>query len=185
MVHIQATERLTTGVLVFKEVHMLTTPRLIFFALFLITTFITTAAQSPGVASAYTSPATASKTSSEVLSSQESDATPTGMVAFFSPTTTACPANWVVPQEVSGRLILGVTDASRVGVTYGLPMADKTPPVHSHTYSAKVKMSSKSLQAGKGNNDDGAKAKTYELNKSTNQTTLNLPFYQLVICQKQ
>jgi hypothetical protein len=46
-------------------------------------------------------------------------------------------------------------------------------------------MSSKSLQAGKGSNDDGAKAKTYELNKSTNEATLNLPFYQLVVCQKQ
>jgi hypothetical protein len=106
------------------------------------------------------------------------------MVAFFSPTTTACPAGWVAQNAPRGRLILGVTSASRVGVTFGLPMGDRTPPIHSHTYSADVKMSSKSLQAGKGNNKDGAKAKTYKINKSTDAATLELPFYQLVICQK-
>jgi hypothetical protein len=107
------------------------------------------------------------------------------MVAFFSATTTACPSGWVAPDAPRGRLILGVIDGSKVGLSYGNPMSDKTPPTHSHTYSAKVKMGSKSLQANKGNNKDGAKAKTYDLDKSTDEATLKLPFYQLTICQKQ
>jgi hypothetical protein len=107
------------------------------------------------------------------------------MVAFFSPTTTTCPTGWVAQAAPRGRLILGVTDGSKVGLTFGQPMADRTPPTHSHTYSANVKMGSKSIQAGKGGNKDGAKAKTYAINKSTDGATLNLPFYQLVICQKQ
>ena len=127
----------------------------------------------------------ASWTSNEAGRSQSSDTSPVGMVAFFSPTTTGCPAGWVVPETPPGRLILGVTDGARVGKTLGTPMADRTPPTHSHIYSAKIKLNSKSLQAGSGKNKDGAKAKTYTLNASTAAATADLPFYQLVVCQKQ
>ena len=121
---------------------------------------------------------------STASSSQSSDTSPAGMVAFFSPTTTGCPAGWWVPDAGRGRLILGVIDGNTVGRTLGLPMADRMPPTHTHTYSAKIKLNSKSLQAGSGKNKDGAKAKTYTLNAATQPATANLPFYQLVICQK-
>jgi hypothetical protein len=170
---------------------MLTPRSLISCALFLATTLAATFAQTTGVgtqraaATTNTAPVAASKMHSEASSPQGVDTTPAGMVAFFSPTTTACPAGWVAQAAPRGRLILGVTDGSKVGLTFGQPMADRTPPTHSHTYSANVKMGSKSIQAGKGGNKDGAKAKTYSMNKSTDGATLNLPFYQLVICQKQ
>ena len=170
---------------------MLTPRSLISCALFLMTTFAATYAQTTGAgrqraaATTNSAPAAAPKTRGEALSPQGSDTTPAGMVAFFSPTTTACPAGWAAQDAPRGRLILGVTDGSKVGRTYGQPMADKAPPTHTHTYSAKVKMGSKSLQANKGSNKDGAKAKTYDVKKSTGTATLDLPFYQLVICQKQ
>jgi hypothetical protein len=125
------------------------------------------------------------KTSSEASGSQNSDTSPVGMVAFFSPTTTGCPAGWVTPDTLRGRLLLGVTDGNRVGGLLRAAMGDRTPPTHFHTYSAKIKLSSKSLQAGSGNNKTGAKAKTYTINAQTDLATPDLPFYQLVICQKQ
>jgi hypothetical protein len=168
---------------------MLTLQRLISCALFLTATFAATFAQTKeqgAVATTNIAPAAASKTHGEALSPQAVDTTPAGMVAFFSPTTTACPAGWVAHDSSRGRLILGVIDGTRVGVTNDdTPMGDRTPPSHSHTYSASVKMSSKSLQAGKGGNKDGAKAKTYSLTSSTDGATLNLPFYQLTTCRKQ
>lgn len=166
---------------------MLTPRRLICCALFLTATFNAPSAQlrkQRADAVANTASAAASKTHGEAPSAQTVDTTPSGMVAFFSATTTACPAGWVVVADPRGRLILGVIDGSKVGLLYGQPMADRTPPTHTHTYSAKIKMGSKSLQASKGGNKDGAKAKTYELNKSTDAATLGLPFYQLIFCQK-
>lgn len=171
---------------------MLTQRRLISCALFLATlpaaTFAqTTEAATLGAAAVTTHTAAAAnpKTHAGASGSQGADTTPAGMVAFFSPTTTACPGGWIAQDAARGRLILGVIDGSKVGLTYGVPMADRTPPAHSHTYSAKVKMGSKSLQANKGGNKDGAKAKTYDINRSTDTATLGLPFYQLVVCQKQ
>lgn len=171
---------------------MLTRRRLISCAFFLATLPAATFAQAaeaatPGTAAVATNaaPGAGSRTHAGAPGSQGADTTPAGMVAFFSPTTTACPEGWVAQNAASGRLILGVIDGSKVGLTYGPPMADRTPPTHSHTYSAKVKMGSKSLQANKGGNKDGAKSKTYDINKSTGAATLGLPFYQLVICQKQ
>lgn len=125
------------------------------------------------------------KASGKASRSQSADTSPAGMVAFFSPTTTGCPAGWFAPEISRGRLILGVTDAGRVGRTFGSPMPDRTPPTHIHAYSAKIKLGSKSLQAGSGKNKDGAKAKTYTINAQTDAATADLPFYQLVICQKQ
>lgn len=165
---------------------MLTPRRILCCALFLTAAFNAPSAQTREQrADARANTAAAPKKQGEAPGAQTADTTPSGMVAFFSATTTACPAGWAEPAGPRGRLVLGVTDGSKVGLTLGSPMSDRTPPTHSHTYSAKVKMNSKSLQAGKGNNKDGAKAKTYELSKSTDAATLNLPFYQLVVCQKQ
>jgi hypothetical protein len=172
---------------------MLAPRRLISCAFFLVIMPAATFAQAreagtqrAAAATTTSAPVAAPKIHSEARSTQGSDTTPAGMVAFFSPTTTACPAGWVARASAGGRLILGVTDGSKVGGTYGQAFADKTPPSHTHFYSAKIKMGSKSLQARKGNNKDGAKAKTYEMNnKFTDAATLDLPYYQLVICQKQ
>ena len=125
------------------------------------------------------------KTSTEASSSQSSDTSPVGMGAFFSATTTGCPAGWGTPDTLRGRLLLGVTDGDRVGGLLRAAMGDRTPPTHFHTYSAKIKINHKSLQAGSGKNKDGAKAKTYTINAQTDLGTPDLPFYQLVICQKQ
>ena len=156
--------------------------RVLFFLLFLTAIFLSergvTYAQS-------TNSKLAIKTSSEASSSQSSDTSPVGMVAFFSPTTTGCPAGWVTPDTLRGRLILGVTDGNRVGGITRAAMSDRTPPTHFHTYSAKIKLNYKSLQAGSGKNKDGARAKTYTFNPQTDSATPDLPFYQLVICQKQ
>jgi hypothetical protein len=156
--------------------------KVLFFLLFLTAMFLS----DRGVAYAQsTNSKLAIKTSSEARSSQNSDTTPIGMVAFFSPTTTGCPAGWVTPDTLRGRLIVGVTDGNRVGgITRGA-MGDRVLPTHFHTYSAKIKLNSKSLQAGSGNNKAGAKAKTYTINAQTDLATPDLPFYQLVICQKQ
>jgi hypothetical protein len=111
------------------------------------------------------------------------DGTPPGMVAFFM--ATGCPAGWTVPTAAQGRLIVGVTTPSSVGLTLNDPMANQTPPTHTNDYSVTLSMSSKSISASTCCNNQGAAAKGYTVKGTTAAATSNLPFMQLPVCQKQ
>jgi hypothetical protein len=116
-------------------------------------------------------------------SQQVSDTTPPGMVAFFM--TQTCPTGWAVPASVQGRLIVGVNDASNVGLTVGTAMASQTAPAHQHAYSTTVTLNSKNIALANGDNEQGAKKGDYKVGGTTESSTSNLPFIQLTVCQKQ
>jgi hypothetical protein len=116
------------------------------------------------------------------------DQTPSGMVAFFMMSGTACPSGWTAPPEVQGRLILGLTDPARVGQQVGSPLADQTPPGHDHTYTnVALTLSDRDLMLDDWCcNSDGAGQQTINLSGTAGSPSdaSNLPFIQLVACRK-
>ena len=124
----------------------------------------------------------------EPSASSTTDSTPPGMVAFFM--TETCPAGWVIPENVPGRLIVGVTDGVAVGKTVNSPMASMTVPEHQHKFKTTVTLSSKKIALANGGNRQGARHGKYPVEGTTdssakNPSIMNLPFIQLTICQKQ
>jgi hypothetical protein len=121
---------------------------------------------------------------------QTTDQTPAGMVAFFM--ASGCPAGWSVATIAQGRLLLGITNPAGLGVTAGPPLADGTAPVHLHAYQTTVALSSKHISAAHGANHQGAQNGSYDVPSNPPGQTdggtgavSNLPFIQLVVCQKQ
>ena len=116
------------------------------------------------------------------------DLTPSGMVAFFMLSGTACPSGWTAPPEVQGRLILGVTDPARVGQQVGSPLTDQTPPSHDHSYTdIPLTLSDRAVMLDDWCcNSEGAGQQTIELSGTAGSAsdTSNLPFIQLVACRK-
>lgn len=151
-----------------------------YLCLFTLCSFLAAAADGPQQPSP---PASQKPAKAESEGNTGGDTTPSGMVAFFM--TTACPSGWTVPPLVQGRLVVGVTASSAVGVTVGTALANQTPPNHSHPYTANLTMDYKSVSAAKCCNNSGAGAKTYSVPGTLASNTANLPFIQLVVCQKQ
>ena len=130
---------------------------------------------------------------------QTADTTPSGMVAFFAaadPSTGSCPAGWFVPPQAQGRLLVGVTSPGAVGITVGTPMANATDPVHSHGYFPSITLAEQAVAGASGGLDhEGAHNGTYTLQASagpppvasvfTDPSPSNLPYIQLIVCQKQ
>jgi hypothetical protein len=112
------------------------------------------------------------------------DGTPSGMVAFFM--AAQCPSGWNAASVAQGRLVVGVTDPTAVGVMVGPPLTNQTAPSHGHAYATTVNLTAKSIAAASSCcNDQGAKAQGYTVSGNTGSATSNLPFIQLVACQKQ
>jgi hypothetical protein len=123
------------------------------------------------------------------------DTSPSGMVAFFMSSGAGCPTGWTVATSAQGRLLVGVADTSAVGVVVDNPMLNQTDPQHDHGYYPSVTLPVKKIAAIHCCNKQGAQSGPYTLIKSvgpprvasvfTQASTSNLPFIQLVICQKQ
>src|SRR5262245_16731655 len=88
------------------------------------------------------------------------DGIPRGMLAFFAGDVAGCPAGWQPADYAAGRLVVGVTDASGVGVTVGTPLADQEDRAHAHPYSGSVTLASLSIAGADGSNNQGAQSGT-------------------------
>jgi len=122
----------------------------------------------------------------------DDDQTPNGMVAFFMTSGAGCPPGWAVATAAQGRLLLGVTDGDSVGASVGTPLAAQTAPLHVHSYQTAVTLDEKKIAAIHCCNNQGAKNGDYTVPDNAPGTTnggvgetSNLPFIQLVACQKQ
>ncbi|WNM59189.1 hypothetical protein [Candidatus Nitrospira allomarina] len=112
------------------------------------------------------------------------DGTPSGMVAFF--TTTSCPPGWNVATNVQGRAVVAVQNSSDLGVTVGTPLQDKTAPGHIHSYKTDITLPTKHAALATGGSDDRyAKSGKYTISGDMQEATSDLPFIQLVVCQKE
>jgi len=126
---------------------------------------------------------------------QTPDTTPSGMIAFFMSSGVGCPTGWQIATQPQGRVLVGIATGAEVGTTVGSPMADQTDPTHNHGFYPSVTLPSRNIAAAHCCNNQGAKSGTYVLITSegpprvpfvfTDPSTSNLPFMQLVICQKQ
>lgn len=109
---------------------------------------------------------------------------PKGAVALFN--LASCPAGWTPAAYAAGRLLLATTDGARIGIQTGTPLGNAEDRKHDHSFTASVKVNSKSI-AGADSccNGSAAEAKTYDFSGKTDAATTSLPFIQLVICEKQ
>jgi hypothetical protein len=112
------------------------------------------------------------------------------MVAFFM--ASGCPTQhgWTAALNAQGRLLVGVSDPSTVGVQVGNAMANQQSPLHYHSYNASVNLSSKNISGSSWpswmNNYQGAASGSVSAGGDTANVdgTQNIPFIQLVVCQK-
>jgi hypothetical protein len=113
------------------------------------------------------------------------------MVAFFM--ASGCPSgdDWPVATFAQGRLLVGVSNPSTVGVQVGRPMADQQPPQHYHSYGGAVILPGKGIIGAQSswdwlNNHQGAGSGGYWTGGNTQNVdpTWNIPFIQLSVCQK-
>jgi len=115
-----------------------------------------------------------------LLWAQTPPAAPKGTVAFFN--VASCPADWDVATDAAGRLIVGATNGSSVGLTVGTPLKDQENRTHSHKYSTTVNLPDKSISgASSCCNKQGAKKGDYTVSGTTDATATDLPFVQLTV----
>jgi hypothetical protein len=122
-----------------------------------------------------------------------SDGTPPGMIAFYMPPNSlsaTCPAGWSVPldankpqQPIQGRLILSLGNTPQYfGATVNKPMADQTPPVHTHSYLKTLAPSKKTVTGWACCYSNGAHASTVVANGIAGASSMNVPLLQLPLC---
>jgi hypothetical protein len=118
---------------------------------------------------------------------------PQHMVAYMAGTSqTKCPNNWTEAAYAQGRLILGTTDGSKVGMTAGTPAGNAQPPRHVHAFTVTGTVSSQSNPAIPG----GASARAAGGEVNSSGTTQEwpplppnsgfqgpLPFIQFLVCE--
>ena len=116
--------------------------------------------------------------------SSRTDGTPSGMVAFF--TTTSCPTGWNVATNVQGRAVVAVQNSSDLGVMIGTPLQDMAALGHVHSYTTDITLPNKHAALATGGSDDSyAKSGKYTISGDLQEATSDLPFIQLVVCQKE
>src|SRR3954454_10603994 len=77
------------------------------------------------------------------VSAQQTDSTPSGMVAYFMTSGVGCPREWSAPANAQGRVLVGFSDPAAIGATVRSPMLPQTAPVHSHTFTTTVTLDQK------------------------------------------
>jgi hypothetical protein len=119
------------------------------------------------------------------------------MVAFFMSAGTTCPAGWSTFTRGQGRLLVGAP-ASYLGQTVGAAMADRTPPEHSHSMSTTVAITANPAEPYASStcaiswlcSHQGAQGgirqyvPTGQQGTTTDGRTSDLPYIQLLVCQK-
>jgi hypothetical protein len=113
------------------------------------------------------------------------DGVPVGTVAFFGSETGVCPNGWTQAEYAMGRLVVSVVEVGAVGRQVGVPLADQEDRAHEHAFAASVDLTYKSIAAGNGPNNEGAKAQMYPVDGKTDPSPSGLPFIQLLMCEKQ
>jgi len=111
---------------------------------------------------------------------------PRGMVAFFTGLQ-ACPTGWIETQHAAGRLVVGVKLGHAVAGTVGLPLGEKEDRKHRHTFKAQFRVPAKSLTALDGCCNECCAnygTRTSQGEPTTGDSTSNLPFIQLLLCEK-
>jgi hypothetical protein len=111
---------------------------------------------------------------------------PGRMIAFFTGLQ-ACPPGWIESPNAAGRLVVGVRLGHTVGGTVGLPLGEKEDRKHRHPFTAQFRVPAKSLTAVDGCCNECCAnygTRTSQGEPITGDSTSNLPFIQLLLCEK-
>jgi hypothetical protein len=111
------------------------------------------------------------------------DGIPSGIVAFFAGS--SCPAGWTRPDYAKGRMVVAVVDGATVGTTVGTPLGDREDRTHQHDYSVSVQLQGRGLTGLAGGSPPGAQAQTYTIEGESDPASSDLPFVQLLPCERQ
>jgi hypothetical protein len=112
------------------------------------------------------------------------DGVPSGTVAFFAPSVSACPQGWTKAGAPSGRLVVGVTEGSAVGYAIDNALGDREDRTHTHDFGGAITIKPDPLVEVAGSNMSGAAAGSYDFLGTTLAASTGLPFTQLLVCQK-
>ena len=98
----------------------------------------------------------------------------------------ACPTGWIEPPNAAGRLVVGVPPGHEVGGTVGLPLGEQENRKHLHPFTAEFRVPAKAIEGSGDLNrccaNYGTRAVLGE--PTTGESTSNLPFIQLLLCEK-
>ncbi|MEO0421835.1 MAG: hypothetical protein AAF184_05835 [Pseudomonadota bacterium] len=107
---------------------------------------------------------------------------PAHTVAFFD--TSTCPTGWVEAEYAKGRLLVARAAGDEVGVQVGDPLTANEVRHHEHHYEIDIRLPPKSISAAAGSTSGGAKRGTYTLKGNTATESVDLPFVQLIACER-
>lgn len=110
---------------------------------------------------------------------------PAGMLLFFS--ASACPPGWTQPASTQGRFLVGLPDGAKSGLAFGAPSLTSTESRrHRHSGGGQLKTSSHGIALASGAGAGGyAKDDTYAYQVTSSESAIDLPYVQLLQCQKQ
>jgi hypothetical protein len=115
---------------------------------------------------------------------QQTDPYPYGAISFFNGAN--CPPGWATFSLAAGRLIVPIMQNSGLGGTVGTPLTSGQDVTHTHPFSSSLSMASTDFIGIPGccNNDvtsDGTKT----FSGTSDASSSNVPYIQLLVCMKQ
>jgi hypothetical protein len=109
---------------------------------------------------------------------------PSGMMTFFS-NVSACPSSWTQVAVTQGRYIVGLPDGAVAGLTFGgSALGSQEVRDHSHTVRGSLVTGTYTLALVSGNGTGFTRTGTYPFNTTSSTTPADLPYLQLLHCQK-
>lgn len=109
---------------------------------------------------------------------------PSGLMSFFANLTT-CPSGWTQATVTQGRFIVGVPDNATTGLTFGgSALGSLEERSHGHTVRGSLVTGTYSFVLASGNGTGYTRTGTYPFNVASSSDTADLPYLQLLHCQK-
>lgn len=110
---------------------------------------------------------------------------PSGTLLFFS--AAACPPGWTQPALTQGRFLVGLPDGAKSGLSFGAPSLTTTESrPHRHSAKGSIQTTSHGIALASGSGAGGyARNDRYDFTAMSSETAVDLPYVQLLQCQKQ
>jgi hypothetical protein len=109
---------------------------------------------------------------------------PSGMMTFFA-NVSACPSSWTQVAVTQGRFIVGLPDGAVAGLTFGgSALGSLEQRSHAHTVRGSLVTGTYNIALASGNGTGFTRTGTYPFNTTSSTTSADLPYLQLLHCQK-
>jgi hypothetical protein len=110
------------------------------------------------------------------------DPYPQNTIAFFN---AACPSGWSPYSDGVGRTVVAVAVADGVGHQVLGPLASGANPTHTHSFSSSIEVKRVSYVGSTGGgNENLAHSGKKDFSGTTNESSINVPYLQLMVCVK-